>query len=73
MTRNSCIPSDDVYTYHKQALDMLKPDHPHYDEIKTHLLSQIKDELSDRYNTTTDRRADNTGEITDFTGFEKTA
>ena len=44
------IPSNDVYTYNKQALDMLQPDHPHYDEIRKHLLEQIKDELSDRYN-----------------------
>ena len=73
MTRNSCIPSDDVYTYHKQALDMLKPDHPHYDEIKEHLLSQIKDELSDRYNARTARSADTFGEITDFSGSQETA
>ena len=71
--KTTFIPSSDIYTYHKQALDMLPASHPHYDEIKQHLLSQIQDELSDRYNATTDRRADNTGEITDFTGFEETA
>tara|TARA_R100000388_G_C7122096_1_gene101427 strand:- start:29 stop:187 length:159 start_codon:yes stop_codon:yes gene_type:complete len=52
---------------------MLKPDHPHYDEIKEHLLSQIKDELSDRYNSRTARSADTLGEITDFSGTQETA
>ena len=49
MTKKT-IPSDDVYTYHKQALDMLSKDHPHYDEVRKHLLAQIQDELADRYN-----------------------
>ena len=71
--KTTSIPSSDIYTYHKQALDMLKPDHPHYDEIKKHLLSQIKDELSDRYNTRTVRSADTLGEITDFSGTQETA
>ena len=46
MTKRT-IPSDDVYTYHKQALDMLSKDHPHYDEVRKHLLAQIQDELAD--------------------------
>ena len=62
------IPSNDVYTYHKQALDMLQTDHPHYDEIRKHLLSQIQDELSDRYNTRPNRAADPIRKITDFSG-----
>ncbi len=38
---------DDVYTYQTQALDLLDPNHPHYDEIKVLLTSQVEDELSD--------------------------
>ena len=67
------IPSNDVYTYNKQALDMLQPDHPHYDEIRRHLLEQIKDELSDRYNTRPNRAADPIRKITDFSGTQETA
>ena len=37
----------DIYSYYKQALDQLSPDHPHYDEIKDLLMSQVNDELSD--------------------------
>ena len=68
MTKRTFIPSDDVYTYHKQALDMLPTDHPHYEEVKTHLYNQIKDELADKYNARTDRPADTAGENTDFSG-----
>ena len=71
--KTTSIPSSDIYTYHKQALDMLKPDHPHYDEIKKHLLSQIQDELSDRYNTKPNRTADPVRKITDFSGTQETA
>jgi len=70
MTKKTFIPSDDVYTYHKQALDMLPTDHPHYEEVKTHLYNQIKDELYDKYNARTNRSADTTGEDTDFSGAE---
>ena len=51
MKRKNLIPSNDIYTYHQQALDMLDVEHPNYKEIETHLLAQIRDELSDRYNT----------------------
>ncbi len=37
---------DDVYSYYKQALDLLSVDHPHYDEIKQLLISQVNDELT---------------------------
>ena len=63
MTKKT-IPSDDVYTYHKQALDMLSKDHPHYDEVRKHLLAQIQDELSDRYN---GRPNHGTGKLRAFT------
>ena len=36
---------DDLYSYEKQALDLLPEDHPHYDEIRTLLTEQINDEL----------------------------
>ena len=72
MTTHS-IPSNDVYTYHKQALDMLQPNHPHYDEIRKHLLSQIQDELSDRYNTKPNRTADLVRKIPDQSGTQETA
>ena len=73
MTRKNLIPSDDVYTYHKQAYDMLDKNHPHYEEIEKHLLAQIRDELSDRYNTRPDNRATGIREITDQSGSETAA
>ena len=30
--KKTSIPSDDVYTYEKQALDMLDKSHPHYSD-----------------------------------------
>ena len=55
---------EDIYTYEKQALDLLrerfkgKEDHPNYKELKELLVDQINDELSDYANNTrTDRRA----------------
>ncbi len=41
---------DEVYSYEKQALDLLSEDHPHYQEIKTLLTNQINDEIHDIYN-----------------------
>ncbi len=38
---------NDVYTYQQQALDLLDPDHPHYEEIKELLQDQIMDEVHD--------------------------
>ena len=52
---------------------MLKTDHPHYDEIKRHLLSQIQDELSDRYNTIPNRTTDIVRKIADQSGSQETA
>jgi len=46
---------EDIYTYQKQALDLIKEDHPHYDEIRLLLTDQILDELDDC--TTIDRGA----------------
>ena len=47
------IPSSDIYTYEKQALDSLPTDHPHYDEIKDLLIKQINDDLRTHANTRT--------------------
>jgi hypothetical protein len=40
----------DVYSYYKQALDMLDEDHPHYDELSKLLREQVNDELNTIYN-----------------------
>ena len=72
MTKRT-IPSDDVYTYHKQALDMLSKDHPHYDEVRKHLLPQIQDELAHRYNGSPNHGTRQLRKITDQTGSKKTA
>ena len=44
---------EDIYTYQKQALDLLKKDHPHYEEIKKLLTEQVQDELFEYANTHT--------------------
>jgi len=51
---NGKIPSSDIYTYEKQALDSLPKDHPHYEEIKDLLIKQINDDLRTHANTSTD-------------------
>lgn len=51
---------DDIYTYEKQALDLIEQrfkdnkDHPNYKLLKTLLISQINDELYDQAHTITD-------------------
>ena len=52
---------------------MLDVEHPHYKEIESHLLAQIRDELSDRYNTRPDYGTAPVGEIADQSGTETTA
>jgi hypothetical protein len=44
---------DDIISYEKQALDLLRKDHPHYEEIKQLLTDQINDEISEYANTST--------------------
>ena len=52
---------EDIYSYEKQALDLLDEDHPHYEEIKVLLTEQINDEIGQIYaSTTTDRGATTT-------------
>ena len=38
---------DEVYSYEKHALDLIKEDHPHYKEIRKLLIDQINDEIYD--------------------------
>tara|TARA_B100000287_G_C20378251_1_gene680463 strand:- start:163 stop:321 length:159 start_codon:yes stop_codon:yes gene_type:complete len=38
---------DEVYSYEKQALDLIDKDHPHYKEIRKLLIDQINDEIHD--------------------------
>tara|TARA_R100000773_G_scaffold42351_1_gene39523 strand:- start:1118 stop:1276 length:159 start_codon:yes stop_codon:yes gene_type:complete len=52
---------------------MLDTNHPHYEEIEKHLLAQIRDELSDRYNARPVDRTDTVREITDQSGSEEVA
>ena len=53
---------DDIYTYEKQALDLLNArfkgheDHPNYARLKDLLTDQINDELHDISNTISNRR-----------------
>ena len=70
--KRTFIPSDDVYTYEKQALDMLPKSHPHYEEVYAHLYDQVRDQLNDICNTRANRSADTVGEDTDFAGSEET-
>ena len=38
---------EDIYTYAKQAYDLVPEDHPHSEEIKRLLIDQVNDELHD--------------------------
>ena len=54
---------EDIYTYEKQALDLIEArykdnrDHPNYSKLRDLLIDQINDELYDVTHTTADRRA----------------
>ena len=55
---------DDIYTYEKQALDLIEErfkdnkDHPNYLKLKALLIDQINDELHDYSNSISNKRAD---------------
>ena len=51
---------DDIYSYKKQALDLIPEDHPHSEEIKRLLIDQVNDELHDYDNTSVPYRRANT-------------
>jgi len=44
----------DVYSYEKQALDLIPINHPHYAEIRSLLIQQVNDEVEDYAHTITD-------------------
>ena len=57
---------DDVYTYAKQAYDLIPDDHPHSEEIKQLLIDQVNEELHDYDATSVPyRRANTTGKGSD--------
>ena len=45
----------DVYSYEKQALDLIPIDHPHYAEIRSLLIQQVNDEVEEYANSIPDR------------------
>ena len=45
---------EDIYTYERQALDLISDDNPHREEIKHLLEEQVKDELYDYAHTVSD-------------------
>ena len=45
----------DIYTYEKQALDLIPIDHPHYAEIRSLLIEQVNDEVETYANSVPDR------------------
>ena len=44
----------DVYTYEKQAFDLIPIDHPHYAEIRSLLIEQVNDEVETYANSVPD-------------------
>ena len=68
MSKQLQVPPDDVYTYYNQALQMLSKDHPHYEEVRKHLLAQVQDELSDTYNKRPNHGTGTIREISDQAG-----
>ena len=63
LTMTNTRTMDDIYTYEKQALDLIDArykdnrDHPNYSKLRDLLIDQINDELYDVAHTTADRRA----------------
>ena len=52
MTKKIMNELDQIYSYEKQALDLIPFDHPHREEIRRLLVDQINDELRDYAATT---------------------
>lgn len=63
LTMTNTRTMEDIYTYEKQALDLIEArykdnrDHPNYSRLRDLLIDQINDELYDVAHTTADRRA----------------
>ena len=51
---------EDIYTYEKQALDLIPIDHPNYAEIRSLLIDQVNDEVEEYANSRPDRGASTT-------------
>ena len=47
MTHSTTRSLKDIYSYEKQAFDLIPIDHPHYAEIRSLLIDQVNDELHD--------------------------
>ena len=60
MTTMNSEKIEDVYTYAKQAYDLIPDDHPHSEEIKQLLIDQVNEELHDYDNTAVPYRRTNT-------------
>ena len=41
---------EEIYTYEKQALDLIPIDHPNYAEIRSLLIDQVNDEVEEYAN-----------------------
>ena len=54
MTHSTTRSLKDVYTYEKQALDLIPIDHPHYAEIRSLLIEQVNDEVETYANSVPD-------------------
>ena len=50
---------EDVYSYHKQAYDLIPDNHPHKEEIRRLLIDQVNDELHDYESTASSNRRAN--------------
>ena len=51
--------TEEIYSYAKQAYDLIPDDHPHRDEIKQLLIDQVNDELHDYESTASSNRRAN--------------
>ena len=49
-TNSTMRSTNDVYSYYKQALDLLDEKHPNYEELSKLLREQVNDELNTIYN-----------------------
>ena len=68
MSKTHEVPPSDVYTYYNQALQMLSKQHPHYEEVRKHLLAQVQDELADTYNARPNHGTGQLRKVTDQAG-----
>ena len=48
---------EDIYSYDKEAFNLIPIDHPNYQEIRSLLIDQVNDELEEYAHTITDSGA----------------